>query len=522
MNIKIPAFGETNFAANQENANSHVTIISEAEKQTFASYCEMFANEGFVKKEEYTNDTHLYAAYSKDNTGIFLNYFENTGELTVVKETNCLYFSYSDNMMEASVTAQITQIHLEDFGMSFAVRLSDGRFILFDGGREFEPDCDRLYECLKAGSPYSKPVIAAWIMTHPHSDHFHCCMPFIDKYGDDVVIEKFMFNFPEHDDFEHYPALANKDWRFEDSSPHTNIPKFKERIARTNADVYTPHTGQIYQIGDAKCEILSSMDNTIHCSSDVNASSVVVRMELGGQVILWTADASFSIAKIPERYGEYLKSDILQIPHHGFQVGTAEGEIEGYEYIKPSVCFIAVSDYNAYTAFCTFRKGTAHIMSKSGIDELITGEVQRTITLPYNAPAYAKKELERKYLAGRENCGAYTWIYTDLDTSCKEDFCFTVLNTTQIAANISIDIFFEDSSRTIRYIKAQIPAMSVRRICVIDSNDADGDALYFNWMSLKARGIPENAAFAVRFISDLPVVVSHKTHREGYRSSIER
>ena len=157
-------------------------------------------------------------------------------------------------------------------------------------------------------------------------------------------------------------------------------------------------------------------------------------------------------------------------------------------------------------------------MQNMDVEELITGDANRTITLPYTPPGYAEKELKRKYIAGRKNCGTDTWIYTDLRTSEEEDFQFTVLNTTSVPANLSIDIFFEDSSKNIRYIKAQIPSGNMKSICIKDENDVDGDAFYFNWMSLKNKGIPENSAFSVRFISDIPVVISHKTHRESYRS----
>jgi hypothetical protein len=37
-------------------------------------------------------------------------------------------------------------------------------------------------------------------------------------------------------------------------------------------------------------------------------------------------------------------------------------------------------------------------------------------------------------------------------------------------------------------------------------------------MSLKKRGIPENAEFAIRFISDVPIVVAHKKYSATYYS----
>ena len=50
-------------------------------------------------------------------------------------EDNCAYFDFADTPRTHSVSAQITQIKLEDFGMSYVIRLTDGRFIVIDGGR---------------------------------------------------------------------------------------------------------------------------------------------------------------------------------------------------------------------------------------------------------------------------------------------------------------------------------------------------------------------------------------------------
>ena len=76
----------------------------------------------------------------------------------------------------------------------------------------------------------------------------------------------------------------------------------EERVKKSGAKVYMPHTGQKYIIGDAVLEILSSIDDTIHLSDDLNPTSLMIRMELGGQVIMWSADASYSDEFVCERY----------------------------------------------------------------------------------------------------------------------------------------------------------------------------------------------------------------------------
>lgn len=519
-NFDNTIFSDISFSEERINENLSVVSAFDVDKSFLSLVEKYLERNGFARIEDRNADERYYSAYKKDDIGIFINYYANIREMRIVEEYECRYFSYDDKVGANIVSPQITQVTLEDFGMSYVIRLSDGRFIVIDGGRNFEPDADRLYKCLVDGVVHKKPVIAAWVMSHPHSDHFHCFMGFMDKYSDRVIIEKFMFNFPEHDDLKHYPKLAQKDDRFEtDTSEMTNIPIMLHWINRIGASIYTPQTGQTYFIGDARLEILSCICDTIGTSDTINSTSLVIRMELGGQVILWSTDASYSIAKLPERYGDYLKADILQVPHHGFQCGSATAEIEGYELISPRICFIPVSDFNAYTIFCTFRDGTRHLMNSMDIDEIITGTDQRTITLPYIAPAYAKQQYKYNYATGVDNCGARTWIFTELSTSRKEDFVFTILNTTIRPANVFAELFFEDHHRDIKFIKIEVKGVRQRKVCII-GDEVDSESLYFNWLSLKKQGIPENADFSIRFVSDVPVVISHKDHAATYHSTI--
>lgn len=425
------------------------------------------------------------------------------------------------NGKEQSVTeveAQITQVHLEDFGMSYIVRLPDGRFIILDGGREFEPDSRRLMQCLADSGSGNKPVIAAWILTHPHANHYRCFIDFVDRYAEAVIVEKVLLNFPRADDFVHYPGLAEKDSRFIDSEECVNLPGLHERIAASGAAVYTPHTGQTYQIGAAVCEILSCMDDTIHCAQHINTTSLVFRMELAGQVILWAADAQFSAAHLPERYGAYLAADILQVPHHGFESGQPESEIEGYRFIHAPICLLPVSGYNAYTVICAHKPACRFLMTCAGVQELITGNENRTISLLYTARPYGIQELNRKYASGISNCGAYTWVFDGLSTANQDDFRFSVVNMTSSKAEIMIELFYENVSQKIRFIKTEVSPGTVRKLSIIDEKDVDGETFYFNSQSLKKKGILKDAFFAVRFMSVIPVVISHKTHRASYCS----
>ncbi|MBE6667653.1 MAG: MBL fold metallo-hydrolase [Ruminococcaceae bacterium] len=513
----IPIFCGLETAETQANKNSRVLTASGASLQSFQNYCKELSVIGFQKQENYSEGDHYYASFSGKDNCVFVNYFDSIGEIFATEETNCAYFSFKDNSETGfSVSAQITQIDLVDFGMSYAIRLTDGRFIIIDGGREFEEDAAKLWKCISEGTPNGMtPTVALWILTHPHSDHYHGAFTFIEKYLNSVKIQKFLLNFPEHDDFEHYPQLQSKDFRFEDSSGYTNIPRMFRAIEKTDAKVFMAHTGQKYRVGGASIKILSCMDDTIHISDSINASSIVFRMELAGQSILWGTDGSFSTSNLAERYGETLKSDILQIPHHGFSSGTVEGEITAYRHIRPSVCFLPVSDFNAYYVFSSFKKGTEFLMKHADVDDIISGTGQRTVTLPYIPDAYRKREYKEKYEKGQRSSGAHTWFFTDLSTACEEDFVFTVLNTVTNPATVWIELFFEDYHDNIRHIKITVKSCAMKKFSII-GDEVDPDAVFFNWMSLKEKGIPENTTFAVRFISDIPVVISHQRHQAAY------
>lgn len=503
----------------EEPRGMWVVRWQEISLEDFQRNCAFLEDRGFTAEARDAADGRCFRAYRRGQDGAFLNYYPATGEITAVFEENSPYFSFDDTPRQYGIPPQITQVHLEDFGMSYVIRLSDGRFIVIDGGRELIPDADRLMVCLQEGTPGEKPVVAAWIFTHPHSDHFYCFFPFLERHREKVEIQRIFLNFPEADALEYYPKIVAPRYREMGLTENPYMIRLQETLRDLDAPVYYPHTGQIYRIGDATLEILASMDDTIGLSTNINASSLVIRMELGEQITLWATDASFEAARLPERYGNYLKADILQVPHHGFGIGTPAANIAGYQLIAPQVCLLPVSDFNAFSAFCAFKVCTQYLMTRCDVKEMITGENTRTLTLPYTPNLLGAELLRNQYFAGQENAGARTWFFTELNTENPADFVFTVLNGTHVNAEIYIDLFFENGVKTIRFIKATVLPLGIRRICIIDANDVERDAVYSNPWSIEINEIPTAAPFAVRFMSNIPVVISHKDHRESYHTS---
>ena len=508
--VTIPAFGEALFHQHRENNTATVTLIPDAALTAFEAYCALLEREGAVKKEAYTENLHRFAAYLQNGTGYFLNYFEGAGELYIVEETATAYFSYADipqNGVKKPV--QFTQIDLSDFGLSDVIRLSDGRFIVIDGGFDKQVDRDALYRCLDLGADGERPRIAAWILTHPHSDHFHCFVGFMKQYGAEVAVEKVLVLFPEADDLVHYPKLDVREGK-EHLSGIDWIPRMWETVAACGAAVYTPHTGQRYQIGDAALQVMCSMDDTIHCSKNINASSLVFRMDLCGQVWLLTADAILHKAKAVEKYGTGLKADILQIPHHGFS-HSAETDIPAenlvYDTIAAEVCLLPVADYHAFTSFCTYKPATAYQMRHPAVKELIGGTGQRTLTLPYTPAVAGRDELMHRYRAGRAASGANTWIFSDIPVNAPDAFAFTLLNTTYMPATVMVDVYFESKAQVIENQTLTLVGRTLKQArCAADLMDA----------ARLPEALAPDAVFGIRFRSEVPIVVTHRHYVAAY------
>ena len=96
---------------------------------------------------------------------------------------------------------------------------------------------------------------------------------------------------------------------------------------------------------------------------------------------------------------------------------------------------------------------------------------------------------------------------------------FTVLNGTHVNAEISIELFFENGLKTIRFIQATVLPLRIQTICITDPNDVQRDIAYYNPWSIDKNEIPAASPFAVRFMSNVPVVISHKDHRDSYHTS---
>ena len=211
-----------------------------------------------------------------------------------------------------TVTPYIASIPQSAQGEGYAFRLPDGRFIIQDGGYEGE---DRVYNTLRSLVGDEPIVIAAWFISHPHDDHYPALIDFIKAHGkdSDVVIERIIYNFAST---EFYPEASSDILRLS-----TNIATYAP-----NVPVLRAHTGQLIDFGSATVEILYTIEDHIPKTlSNVNDSSMVIRIQTEDNSIILLNDTCYeSGPMLHNLWGTHLKSDIVQIAHHGMWPSVAE------------------------------------------------------------------------------------------------------------------------------------------------------------------------------------------------------
>ncbi len=506
MDINNISFGKLKYCE-EEGGGAVTRYYTDVREREYFDFLLSFENFGYEKREEYSLGSSRVSLFAKGDDMLLCNYFPRVNEARIVTEPESEYLSFSDPTSVSRVNAMMTQIDLEDFGTSVVFRLPDGRFIVFDGGWGFEPDADKLVKCLKNQSEGKAPTVAAWIITHPHCDHYRCFSTAYEKYPDAFKVERFIYNIADLSEefYKVIPALRGEE---------EELRKFNRCVKATGAKVYRAHTGQVYEFSGARLEVLASPDDTLVIPvNNMNHLSLIIKMTIVGQTIMMCADATLSVAGIAKRYGGYLKSDILQPAHHMF----TGGDNETYDLIDPAVCVASGFEDHCFGNFSpchrACRDENLHLLYNLNVQDFFTGGTGNVVlTLPYTPRANGRRRYLDKLDKHRKALGAESWFFTELT---KDDATFCFVNATYDAAEVSLDLYFENDSGKkydgyVHAIKFSVPALSMKKINVLDADNVDGDALYYNPNSLSKKGVADGAVFSAHFRSSLPIVIKGK------------
>ena len=264
-------------------------------------------------------------------------------------------------------------------GLSILIRLSDGRFIVVDGGYSRDRDADDIYRLIKDNTPSgSTPTIAAWLVTHAHGDHSQAVAAQLSKkYAKALRVEQVVFCQPS------YTMFASEAVRGNYNAIYKAADAFSASLIR-------PHAGDRYYFGDAVVDVLFTPE--LLCPvpfTNFNTSSTVYSITLAGQRIMITGDATNEVFSVlVGAYGKSLKCDIVQVAHHGETTGAPDTEsipvMQGYRHMSPSLV-LWPSGEETYKKEKNRSYNLTLTLLPSVRETVVAGDRDHIISLPYAA-----------------------------------------------------------------------------------------------------------------------------------------
>ena len=323
--------------------------------ESFYGVCKHHEDNGYELHGYNVLNGNHFATYVKGKKLSHVYWIECESKLVVAQSDYCgeAMPPVTPAVTDGEYKTSVTQLQsVEDNGMGYAVQLADGSFILYDGG--YESCADELWNTLVAlNGGEENIVIRAWLITHSHNDHYQCFSDFSKNYGGKVTLERVMI------------SPINKNDMGGDTYLHDGV---KEDVKNfEGAKILYVHTGMTFSFCNVKMEILFAPEELYITDArwgsglvnliDNNSSSVVSRIYTDDYSAMFLGDATNHVAnKMLIYYGDYMKSDMCQAAHHGWE----SWPLIAYNHIKASIMWYPTSqecyDYSGGEDVSDIRK----------------------------------------------------------------------------------------------------------------------------------------------------------------------
>ena len=334
--------------------------INELQDETqLAAIRQTIIETGYSVCDQWQDHGSNFTTYTKGDEALYLTYHEKNNALRLVADnTESLSLKKKNEGARCICTPLLTQgrpmYYAYDCGMVYIIRLTDGRFIIIDGGMCEYEEKEHFLELLEQQKvTEGKPVIAAWFITHPHDDHFNMFARIMTQHADCVELESVVYSW------------AGPDY----ASQGSDKTEFNQAI-----------------------EALGSNVKIIH----VNDTSIVMRMDFDEQTAegqrraIFFGDAMFRTAEhLCDSYAsETLQCDLMQVAHHGYSGGSDRL----YRTVDPKVILWPVPDYWFWT---TSRLDCNYYLTHSEKAEALFIGGRHEVTLDLSQPIQAIDPYEK-------------------------------------------------------------------------------------------------------------------------------
>ena len=194
-----------------------------------------------------------------------------------------------------------------------------GRIVVIDGGHSSETE--RFLRILKKITNQEVPHVSAWLFSHLHGDHYGVYRELCnnEKYRGAITVDGFYCNLATE---EFYTSLSTEKW--------VGFAEVRKTLLNSEstigAKVHTLKKGDVITVDELEFKVLHVPEEEYYTKMNTNDSSVVYKFTYDGkQTMMLLGDAEYVCSNdLTQNCAELLKSDIVQVGHHG--CGNVSGE----------------------------------------------------------------------------------------------------------------------------------------------------------------------------------------------------
>lgn len=315
---------------NAGNGNYQMTYLN-VYSVNVRNYNSSLISAGYTLKQHNVINSNYFYTFAKGDTMVHINWFATLKQYSIIYGPKNLFPGLEPvTNYTKLVTPSISQMALYNTGQSNVIQLEDGSFIVIDGGRSKKSDetanhdAEILYNFLVEKKPasHAKPKVV-WMFTHAHADHVNLAKyDFFPTYKGKIELEYVCMNFPDFSVLKDYvPSGGEWDEGTAYSAFTTSINALTTAINTNfpNTPIYTVHSGDVLYFPGCEVEILSTHEDFyLDGFANTNDTSIAFVVKMSGRRFMVYGDTTARVNDlIYERYGNYLKVDILQVSHHG-------------------------------------------------------------------------------------------------------------------------------------------------------------------------------------------------------------
>lgn len=233
---------------------------------------------------------------------------------------------------EENPTTRWTMLHVQgQIGQAdcHLITLPDGRHVLIDAGEGSDRRGAVLAQLRRAGVTH----LALAIMSHFHRDHYGQLIEILEA---GISIERVIVNVPVR-------RVADREVPW--GCDYDDVLATLAALTARGIPFHTPHAGErliesCLETGPiAGLDVVCAYDgvNTPVGETDVNDTSIIVRLFHGSTRVLYTGDLNHALGAYLAASGADIRADILKAPHHGTE-GCAPNDF--YDGVSPSAVLV--------------------------------------------------------------------------------------------------------------------------------------------------------------------------------------